>query len=402
MISIPGNDMAARAERFNPRTGNIPASATLEISARVRQLRSLGRRVLSLTAGEPDFDTPEPIKEAAIAALRSGITKYSPAAGYPQLREAICRKLQEENAVEYDPSQVVVSNGAKHSLSNVISVLVRDGDEVLIPSPFWVSYPAMVRIAGGVCRFIETDSRTGFKVTAGALERAISPRSRLLILNSPCNPTGAVYSRRELEELAEVILRRGLTVISDEVYEKIVFEGRTHHSIASLDEEIKKRTVVVNGFSKTFAMTGWRLGYLAAEKEIAQAVANLQSQSTSGPNSFAQYGAIEALKLPRDIISSMVEAYSGRRQILIRTLGEGTPVRLFPPEGSFYGWVDISATGLTAADFCTRLLEEEDIAVIPGEPFGSSRHVRLSFACDEETLQEACTRLIAFCQQLSG
>ncbi|RKX32117.1 MAG: hypothetical protein DRP22_02715, partial [Verrucomicrobia bacterium] len=209
--------MAARAERFNPRTGNIPASATLEISARVRQLRSLGRRVLSLTAGEPDFDTPEPIKEAAIAALRSGITKYSPAAGYPQLREAICRKLQEENAVEYDPSQVVVSNGAKHSLSNVISVLVRDGDEVLIPSPFWLSYPAMVRMAGGVCRFIETDSRTGFKVTAEALERAISPRSRLLILNSPCNPTGAVYSRRELEELAEVILRRGLTVISDEV-----------------------------------------------------------------------------------------------------------------------------------------------------------------------------------------
>lgn len=394
--------MAASADRFNPRTGNIPASATLEISARVRKLRAGGRQVLALTAGEPDFDTPEPIKEAAIAALRSGITKYSPVAGYPELREAICRKLHRENGLEYDPSQIVVSNGAKHSLSNVISVLVRDGDEVLIPSPYWLSYPAMVRIAGGVCRFIETDSRTRFKLTAEALQSAVSPRSRVLILNSPANPTGAVYTRTELEALAEVILERGLTVISDEVYEKIVFEGSVHYSIASLGGEIKKRTVVVNGFSKTFAMTGWRLGYLAAEKDIAQAVANLQSQSTSGPNSFAQYGAMAALKLPADIVSSMVKAYSRRRQILIRALGNAARVGLLPPEGSFYGWVDVSATGLPATDFCIRLLEEKDTAVIPGEPFGGPQHVRLSFACDDRTLREGCTRLMALCQELTG
>ncbi|HIE11381.1 MAG TPA: pyridoxal phosphate-dependent aminotransferase [Kiritimatiellae bacterium] len=394
--------MAASADRFNPRTGNIPASATLEISARVRKLRAGGRQVLALTAGEPDFDTPEPIKEAAIAALRSGITKYSPVAGYPELREAICRKLHRENGLEYDPSQIVVSNGAKHSLSNVISVLVRDGDEVLIPSPYWLSYPAMVRIAGGVCRFIETDSRTRFKLTAEALQSAVSPRSRVLILNSPANPTGAVYTRTELEALAEVILERGLTVISDEVYEKIVFEGSVHYSIASLGGEIKKRTVVVNGFSKTFAMTGWRLGYLAAEKDIAQAVANLQSQSTSGPNSFAQYGAMAALKLPAAIVSSMVKAYSRRRQILIRALGNAARVGLLPPEGSFYGWVDVSATGLPATDFCIRLLEEKDTAVIPGEPFGGPQHVRLSFACDDRTLREGCTRLMALCQELTG
>jgi len=384
--------------QFNPRMGYIEASATLAVAAEVRRLRAAGETVYGLTAGEPDFDTPEPVKEAAIDALRRGVTKYSPTAGYPELRAAICRKLKEENGLDYEPDQIVVSNGAKHSLFNALCVLIRDGDEVLVPSPYWVSYVPMVQMAGGRVRFVPLGEETGFKLGAEQLEKAINRKTRLLILNSPANPTGAVYSREELAALAEVAVKHDLMVVSDEVYEKILFDGLQHVSIASLGEEIKRRTVVVNGFSKTYAMTGWRLGYLAAEPPIAEAVANLQSQSTSGPNSFAQHGALAALKLPPETVEGMRRIYEVRRDTLLETLRGSPTLSVVPPQGTFYAWVDVSRTGLSGEEFARRLLAEERTAVVPGGPFGGPRYVRISFACADEVLAEGARRLVRFAE----
>lgn len=389
----------ASGVQFNPRMGYVPASGTLQLAARVRELRAKGERVLSLAAGEPDFDTPQPIKDAAIAALQRGETKYSPAAGYLELRRAICRKLKEENGLEYTPEQVVVSNGAKHSVFNALCVMAKEGDEVLLPAPYWLSYPPMVQMTGAELRVIETTERTEFKLTADGLRRALSSRSRLLILNSPANPTGAVYRRDELEALAEVAVEAGLWIISDEIYEKITYNGAAHTSIASLSEPVRRLTVVINGFSKTYAMTGWRLGYLAAEPEIARAVANLQSQSTSGPNSFAQFGALEALRLGPEVVERMVDAYRQRRALLLEVLAQSSRLSVFPPQGSFYCWVDIGGTGLAASEFAWRLLEEERTAVVPGESFGSARHIRVSFACSEETIREAGQRIVEFAER---
>lgn len=369
-------------------------SLTLAITAKARALKAQGVNVVSLGAGEPDFDTPKLIKEAAIRALKKGVTKYTPASGTLELRGAICRKLSRDQGLTYAPEQIVVSCGAKHSLYNLFQVLLNEGDEALIPAPYWLSYPEMVTLASGESRFIETDETTEFKVTPSQLEKAITPRTKIFVLNSPSNPTGAVYRRQELEALVPVLLRHpDVWIVSDEIYEKLIFDGEPHISIAQLHPEMAKRTLLVNGHSKAYSMTGWRLGYSASAKEVAQAVGNLQSHSTSNPTSFAQAGGVAALEKAEDAVKKMRSVFEKRRDLFCAGLSKISKLKVFRPQGAFYLFVNIAATGLDSIRFSERLLEEAKVAVVPGKVFGSDRHIRLSFACSEKDLLEAAKRI---------
>ena len=376
------------------RITKVTPSLTLSITAKAKVLKAQGIDVISLSAGEPDFDTPDFIKEAAMEALQKGITKYTPAEGTWELRKAVAAKLKRDQGLSYTPEEIVVSVGAKHSIFNLFQVLLNEGDEVLIPSPYWLSYPEIVTLSGGRSVFIETDERGEFKVTPTQLEKRVTLKTKILVLNSPSNPTGAIYRERELEALIPVLLKHPeVWILSDEIYEKLIFDGQKHTSIASLHPEIAKRTLVVNGASKAYAMTGWRIGYAACPKEIADAASTLQSHSTSNSTSFAQAGALAALEKGEAEAKRMCQIFEKRRNLFLAELKKIPKIKAFPPQGAFYVFVNIEGTGLDSMRFTERLLDEARVAVVPGKVFGSDCHIRLSFACSEKDLLESSRRI---------
>ena len=381
--------------KFSRKISSIEPSATLEITSKAKSMVAAGEDVIILAAGEPDFDTPECIKEAAIKALEKGDTKYTPASGTLSLKKAVCRKLKKDNGLEYAPSQIVVSCGAKHSIYNVLQVLCEDGDEVIIVHPYWLSYPEMVRLGGAQPVTVKTKRENDFKPTADDIRSALTKKTKAIIINSPSNPCGAVYEEKDLREIAEVCLDAGITIISDEIYEKIIFDGKKHFSIAAVSEDAKKATVVVNGVSKSYSMTGWRIGYLAAEPEIASLVSNLQSQSTSNPCSISQAAAEYALMndLLEDEMDKNREEYQRRRDSLAALMAGEKKIKPFIPSGAFYMFCDISATGMDSLTFSKRLLEEKKVAVIPGGPFGEDNYIRISFATDPNKIDKGLARI---------
>ena len=370
----------------------VKPSVTLEIAAKAKAMKAQGIDVISLSAGEPDFDTPDFIQEAAIESLRKGNTKYTPVPGTIELRQAICRKLKRDQGLDFTPEQIVVGCGAKHVIFNVLFALLNPGDEVLIPVPYWLSYPEMVTVLGGTNVFLPS---TNFKITPDILEKALTPRSKILILNSPSNPTGAVYSKEELLALCTALKKfQNVTVLSDEIYEKLIFDGKKHISIATLDPEIAKRTVIVNGHSKAYAMTGWRLGYAAfPEKTLAKAVESIQSHSTSNPVSFTQPGGVVALDQGDAEAQKMCAVFQKRRDLFIEKLKVVKSFKPFKSNGAFYLFVDIQGTGLSGLEVAKKLLEEVHVAVIPCEPFGSPHHIRMSYATSEKDIETAVTRI---------
>lgn len=378
----------------------ITPSQTLAIDAKAKQLRAAGEDVIGLAAGEPDFDTPEHIKAAAMGALEAGFTKYTPSSGIPELRQAIAEKFKADNDLDYEPSQIIVSCGAKHSCFNAMLAVINEGDEVIIPAPYWLSYPEMVRMVGGEPYIVETTAESGYKLTPDQLRENISPGTKMLILNSPSNPTGAVYTETELVELAEIALEEQIYILSDEIYEKLVYGEAKHTSIAAFTDTTLENTIVINGFSKSYAMTGWRLGYLAAPKAIAKAIDSIQSHSTSNPTSFAQKGGLAALKGPQDCVEEMRLKFDERRRRMHELLKNMPSVGVVEPQGAFYMMVDISAFGIDSTSFCTQLLEKEKVALVPGLAFGNDRTVRMSFATDLENIEKALGRFARFCQSL--
>ena len=372
---------------------NIKPSATLEINRKAKELKAKGIDIINLSVGEPDLDTPEPIKEFAIQAIKDGFTKYTDTAGILELREVIAEKLEKENGLSYSPSQIVVSNGAKHSLYNIFLSILDPGDEVIIPAPYWVSYPEMVRIAGGVPVFCKWDKN--FKIHLEHLKSLINKRTKALILNSPSNPTGIVYEKGEIDSIAELLIKNNILCISDEVYEKIIYDGKQHISIATHSPEMKKLTIVVNAVSKTFAMTGWRIGYIAAEKEIADAVNKIQGQTTSAPSSISQKAALFAIKEGEKLYSEMVREFQNRRNFLVNNL----PKELFfpVPMGAFY--LFFSYNDMDSLELGKRLLEEKFLAVVPGVEFGADRFIRISYATDMKNLENTVERLSEFVKE---
>ncbi|MEB3332138.1 MAG: pyridoxal phosphate-dependent aminotransferase [Synechococcaceae cyanobacterium] len=386
--------MSARAQALQP-------SLTLAIAAKAKALKADGQDICSLSAGEPDFDTPPFIRQAAAAALEAGHTRYGPAAGETQLRQAIASKLREENGVVCDAAAVLVTNGGKQALYNLFQVLLQPGDELLLPAPYWLSYPEMAHLAGASVRLIRCDAAGGFRLDPQRLEGAITPASRLLVLNSPSNPTGMVLSREELEAIAEVLRRHPqVAVVCDEIYEFLLAPGHTHHSFAAVAPDLRERVFIVNGFAKGWAMTGWRIGWLAGPQAVLSAAIALQSQSTSNVCSFAQYGALAALEGSRECVRSMAEAFNARRALLSDGLARLDGLQLHPPEGAFYAFPDISATGLDSMRFCNRLLEQEGMAAVPGVAFGDDRCIRLSCAASPATIEDGLTRLRRFLASL--
>jgi len=374
----------------------IPPSVSLAITGKAKALAAAGESVCSFAAGEPDFDTPQVIKDAAAEALAGGETKYTPAVGLPALRDAIALKLHKENSLTYSPGEIVVSNGAKHSLFNIFMAILNTGDEVIIPAPYWLSYPEMVKIAGGRPVFVDGAESNGFKIRPEDFEAAITENTKAVIINSPSNPIGIVYSREELLALAEVAVKHNLLIVSDEIYEKMIYDGLEHVSVAALSDEIFARTITVNGFSKAFAMTGWRLGYFAAPAAIAKVAATLQSHSTSGPNTFAQYGAIAALESAAGEVEKMVAAFDERRQFMYEKLNEIDGLSCVNPGGAFYMLPNISKFGLSSIEFTERLLDEKKVAAVPGAAFGCDSNIRLSYACSRDNIEEGVRRLAEF------
>jgi aspartate aminotransferase len=386
-------EISARAAQLTP-------SLTLSIDSKAKAMKAEGIDVCGFGAGEPDFDTPEHIKAAAIAALEAGFTKYTPSAGLPELRQAIAEKLEADNQITYRPSQIVVSSGAKHSCYNAILATCQAGDEVLIPSPYWVSYPDMVRLAGAEPVIVQTTERNGWKMRASDFENAMTPRTKMLILNSPGNPTGSVYTREELEGIVEVAAEEDIYILSDEIYEKLVYDDIKHISIASLSQEAYDLTITINGFSKAYAMTGWRLGYLAAPEAVAKAVDNIQSHSTSNPCSFAQKGAVAALKGDQQPLADMRDEFGMRRNYMFDRITKIPNITAVKPEGAFYILVNISQLGLSSQNFADRLLSKASVAVVPGAAFGDDRTVRLSYATSIDIIKKGLDRFQDFCRTL--
>jgi aspartate aminotransferase len=378
----------------------LTPSLTLAIDAKAKKLKAEGVDVCGFGAGEPDFDTPQHIKDAATKALAEGFTKYTPSSGIPELRGVIAEKLKADNDLDYLPSQIIVNCGAKHSCYNAILATCQTGDEVIIPAPYWLSYPEMVKLADATPVIIPTSEANGFRLTPEQFRDAMTPRTRLIILNSPNNPTGSMYSREELRALAEIALEEDILMLSDEIYEKITYENTEHVSLAALSPEIYDLTITVNGFSKAYAMTGWRLGYVAAPKAIAAAVDSIQSHSTSNPTSFAQKGALAALQGDQSFIAEMVRAFAERRTYMYDRLTKLPGITCVLPMGAFYMLPNISSFGLTSTDFCSKLLEQQKVAAVPGIAFGTDAHMRLSYACSMENIQKGLDRIEAFCASL--
>ncbi|MFH1666772.1 MAG: pyridoxal phosphate-dependent aminotransferase [Elusimicrobiota bacterium] len=383
----------------------ISPSPTLAITAKANKMKAEGINVIGFGAGEPDFDTPVNIKEAAKKAIDSGFTKYTPTSGTKELKEAVCKKFKNDNNLDYTPEQILVSCGAKHSIFNIIFALCDDGDEAIIPSPYWVSYPEMVRAAGGRPVFIKTTQNNNFKITPEQLEKAITSKTKILILNSPSNPTGMIYSEPELKALAKVIVSKNIYCISDEIYEKLVYDNQKHISIAAFDENIRRLTLVVNGVSKSHSMTGWRIGYCAGPKEIIQAMSNLQDHSTSNPASISQAAAVEALTGPADSFKIMFDAFVKRRNIMVTGLNSIKGIKCLKPQGAFYVFPDISEllkknyNGKTIGNslaLTELLLENAKVAVIPGSVFGEDNAIRLSYAVSDKNISEGLDRIKKF------
>lgn len=382
---------------------NVSPSPTLAVDAKAKALAAAGEDVCGFAAGEPDFDTPEHIKEACIAALRSGKTKYAPTPGIEPLRQALADKYLADYNLKVAPSQVIVSPGGKFSCYLTILATCSPGDEVIIPAPYWVSYPEMVKLAGAKPVFVLADDTTGFRLMPEQLEAAITPRTRLLILNSPSNPTGAVYTKAQLEAIVAVALKHNLYILSDEIYEHLTYDGAKHYSPATFSAEAAARVIIVSGFAKTYAMTGWRLGTTVAPAPIAKAIAELQSQTTSNATTFAQYGALAALK-ERDktqaALAQMLVAFDRRRKFLHAELNKIDGIRCLLAEGAFYLFPNISSFGLSSEDFCTRLLDQQRVAAVHGSAFGAEGYVRLSYATSDEIITKGVSRLAAFCATL--
>lgn len=384
------------------RSTTLTPSLTLAIDAKAKKLKADGVDVAGFGAGEPDFDTPQHIKDAAIAAIQTGFTKYTPSSGIPELRAAIAQKLKTENNLDYKPSQIIVNCGAKHSCYNTIVATCNPGDEVIIPSPYWLSYPEMVKLAGATPVFVATDEANGFKITPDQFRDAMTPATKMIILNSPGNPTGSVYSADELRALAEVALEEDILMLSDEIYEKITYDGTPFTSLASLSKEIYDLTITVNGFSKAYAMTGWRLGYVAAPEPIAAAIDSIQSHSTSNPTSFAQKGALAGLQADQSFIAQMLQAFAERREYMYQRLTSIPGITCVKPMGAFYMLPNIASFGLGSVAFCERLLDEQKVACVPGIAFGSDAHIRLSYACSLDNITKGLDRLEAFCASLKS
>lgn len=388
--------------KLSERVGKIRPSQTMAMAARAKQMTAQGKDVIDLSLGEPDLDTPDRIKEAAIEAIRQGHTKYTPPAGIPALKKAISEKLLKDQGLSYRPNEIIVSCGAKHSLYNLAQALLDRGDEVIIPAPYWVSYPDQVILNDATPVIIRTREEERFLLTPDLLERVITPRSKVLILNSPSNPTGSAYDRKSLEGLAEAAVRHDLLVISDEIYEKILYAGKKHVSIGSLGPEIKKRTVVVNGVSKSYAMTGWRIGYTAGPENIIAAMTSVQSQSTSNPTSISQMAALAALQGDDAFTVKMVEEFDRRRKFAVDRLNAIKGISCLNPDGAFFLFPNISGIQemerktrplRTSVDVANYLLEEALVCTVPGEAFGSDHHLRISYAAPMETMKEALDRI---------
>jgi aspartate aminotransferase len=387
--------ISERAKRVSP-------SPTLAITAKAKAMKAEGIDIISFGAGEPDFDTPKNIKSTAIQAIEDGFTRYTPTSGIDELKSAIVKKLMDDNGLEYQKSQVIVSNGAKHSIYNAVLALINPGDEVIIPSPYWVSYPEMVKLAEGTSIFVKTDESTGFAATAEMIEKVVTPKTKLLFINSPSNPTGGIYSRKQLQEIADLAVEKGFYVISDEIYEKIIYDGNEHVSIASLGPEIKKQTVTINGFSKSYSMTGWRIGYAAAEPEIVAAMTRIQDHSTSNPVSFVQKGAVEALSGSQDVVGKMLDEFDKRRKVIVSKLCAINGITCAIPGGAFYVFPNVSrlfgksASGKTidnSDDLAEYLLEEAKVAVVPGTGFGAPDYVRFSYATSMQAIETGLDRV---------
>jgi aspartate aminotransferase len=384
------------------RTKLIKPSVTLAIAAKAGKLRSQGVDVVNFSAGEPDFDTPEHIKAAAVDALREGMTKYTDVKGIEPLREAIAQKYRHEHGLNYRKEDVLVSCGAKHSLYNILQAVVNPGDEVLIPAPYWVSYSDMALLAGGVPRLIPTDESTGFRIKPEQLQAALTPKTRVFLLNSPCNPTGATYDRDQLLAIAGILEKHDCLILADDIYEKIIYDGFEVHNLVTLCPSLKERTLIVNGVSKTYAMTGWRIGYALGPGDVIAAGAKIQSQSTSNPTSIAQAAALEAIRGAQDTVAMMVREFQKRRDVIVERLNKIAGIRCLKPEGAFYVFPNISGLlGKTAkgkqlsspCDVADYLLDEAKVAGVPGEDFGSQQHIRFSYATSLEDIEKGCTRI---------
>jgi len=383
------------------RVGEVTPSLTLAIDAKAKAMKAEGIDVCSFSAGEPDFDTPAHIKAAAKQALDEGKTKYGAAAGEPKLREAIAHKLKTDNNLNYQAENVIVTNGGKHSLFNLMLALLNPGDEVVIPAPYWLSYPEMVKLAAGIPVIVDT-ADTGCKITPELLNAAITAKTKLLILNSPSNPTGVVYTPAEIGAIAKVVVERDILVVSDEIYEKIIYDGAEHISIGSCGEDIFARTIISSGFAKAYSMTGWRVGYLAGAKELIKAVSTIQGHSTSNVCTFAQYGAIAALQGSQDCVEQMRQAFAERRKVMLQRLNDITELSCAKPDGAFYLFVNIGKIGLTSLEFCDALLEKQQVAAIPGIAFGTDDSIRLSYATDMVSIEKGMDRLDKFVSSLQA
>jgi len=385
---------------ISERAAQLTPSLTLSIDSKAKAMKAEGIDVCGFGAGEPDFDTPEHIKRAAIEALEAGFTKYTPNAGIPELRQAISDKFAADNGLNYRAGQIVVSNGAKHACYNAILATCQPGDEVVIPAPYWVSYPDMVRLVGAEPVIVPTSERNGWKMRPEDFENAMTPRTKMLIMNSPGNPTGSVYTREELEAIVNVAAEEDIYVLSDEIYEKLVYDDAKHVSIASLSKEAYDLTITVNGFSKSYAMTGWRLGYLAAPDAVVRAVDSIQSHTSSNPSSFSQYGALAALKGDQQPLSDMREEFDMRRNYMFDRLSKINNITAVKPQGAFYILVNISQLGLTSQNFADRLLSKANVAVVPGAAFGDDRTVRFSYATSLDVIKKGLDRFQDFCRTL--
>lgn len=402
--------------QFSERILKVKPSATLAISALANSLKAKGIDVIGFGAGEPDFDTPRSIKAAAIKAIESGKTKYTPAGGIPELKKAIAEKFKRDNKLSYTEAEITVNCGGKHSFYNLMQVLLNDGDEVIIPAPYWVSYPPMALLAGGKPVIVNTTEESGFKITPKQLEKALTPKTRVIVMNSPSNPSGAAYTRKELESLADILEKKDVQIISDDIYESIIYDGFVFNNTANLSKTLKEKTIVLNGVSKTYSMTGWRIGYMAGNADIIKKVEILQSQSTSNPTSISQWASVEALNGEQSMVNEMVSAFDRRRKIIVDNLNKVPGFKCLNPEGAFYvfpnvsgvtklkGWKNVAdkygAESVSAA-LTSYLLEEAQVAVVPGVEFGNDPNIRLSYATSDENIIKGTERIKSALEKLA-
>ena len=394
---------------YSRKAKNINPSITLAITAKAKALKAEGVDVVSFGAGEPDFNTPKNIIDAAVRAMEEGKTKYTQTAGILELREAICNKLEKDNNLKYNTNQIIVSTGAKQCLADVFMAILNPGDEVIVPTPYWVSYPELIKLADGNPVFVEANEKAGYKYTIEDLEKVVSDKTKALVLNSPNNPTGTIYQKEELEVIAEFAKKHDILIISDEMYEKLIYDGEKHISIASLSQDAYERTIVINGVSKAYAMTGWRIGYAAGKEEIIKLMVSVQSHVTSNPNSIAQYASVEALNGPTDELVKMIAEFDNRRKFMVKRIGEIEGLDIIYPKGAFYLMINVSCvygkaingkTIKNSLDFSSELLEEEKVAVIPGAAFGLDKFIRLSYATSQKDIEEGLNRIENFIKKL--